>query len=258
MRKYGFFSRPFTIQGILKTGILSLTLITLYGCPPEEKKEEELVEYTFEYNCVNTVTDCEPVDFMNGGNVLVSDLDYAAQSHYHDYTFVNTVNTFYLQVLIPEGSGTPLKITNPFTIYNSEPFTFYLIGRKSDSSLKAIYTQDSYPVTNPGKSRIRIIHASPECPDIDIRLIHISTQDTISLSSREYAGRVEISATDPNYAFNLINSGDYDVIYLDHQTGTELYRSFYTAPDTKALTLVLIGNPNGFWPYHLQDIPVWH
>lgn len=243
-----------------RTGFMFISLLFLYGCPPVEDPEEleEMQEFTFEYNCINTVTDCEPVDFMHGSNSLVSDLDYAAQSLYHDYTFKNTSNGLTLDAFVPDGSGVPQKVSNPFTIYNHEPFSFYLIGRKSDTSMKLISTDDVILTTNPGKSRLRLLHASPECPAVDILLIHAISQDTLTLTNRRYIGSDDITPSHPDFAFNLINSGDYDVVYLDHQTGMEQYRSYYTAPDAKGLTLILIGNPNGFWPFHLQDIPVWH
>lgn len=123
--------------------------------------------------------------------------------------------------------------------------------------MKLLYTQDFIPNIAAGKSLVRVLQLSPECPDIDVLFIHSTLHDTVMLSNLTYPGDIPLPYS-PVFNFTELNTGDYDVVYLNHLTGAELFRSSYSTPPEHALTLALTGDPAGVWPYQLKDIAVWH
>jgi len=210
-----------------------------------------------EYNCIHTVTDADLVDFVSG-TPLASQLEYAGQSLFQEHFYKSLSNAINVTAMVPNPPGNPFTVFRTLYTSGEAQHLIFLIGRKSDSSMKLLYTRDHLPNIAAGKSLVRVLQLSPECPDIDVLFINSSLHDTVKLSNLTYPGDILPLPESPVFNFTELNTGDYDVVYLDNSTGAELFRSFYSTPLAHALTLALIGDPASGWPFQLQDMSVWH
>ncbi len=111
---------------------------------------------------VNASPNGSNIDVSANGSVIVSNLAYPNNSGYKTVGAGNTN-------IVVTATGTTTQIINgTMTLDANSAYTFYV----SDSSheRKASYTRDDRSAPAAGKSKVRLVHLSPNSPNIDVTI----------------------------------------------------------------------------------------
>lgn len=111
---------------------------------------------------VNASPNGTSIDAAANGSVFVTNLAYPNNSGYKDVPS-GTTNIIVTQ------AGTNTQILNGTLAMSAESYyTLYVID--SAHERKATYTQDDLSAPSSGKAKVRLVHLSPNAPNVDITI----------------------------------------------------------------------------------------
>lgn len=136
-----------------------------------DKKEDD----TSNLMIVNASPNGGSVDASANGSVIVTNLAYPSNSGYKAVAS-GTTNIIVTQ------SGTTNQILNGTLAMSADSYyTLYVID--SAHERKATYTQDDLSAPSSGKAKVRLLHLSPNSPNVDVT---INGNSSAAFNSRGY------------------------------------------------------------------------
>ncbi len=111
---------------------------------------------------VHTSYDAPSVDIWVDGAVAVNDLAYGMSS---GYAMVESGNR--LVQVTPAGSSSPVVIDATLNLMEDADYTVFAIDELA--MITPLVSEDMRD-SNPGKAKVRFLHASPDAPAVDIKL----------------------------------------------------------------------------------------
>lgn len=111
---------------------------------------------------IHTSYDAPAVDILVDGAVAVSGLAYGESSGYAELE----AGTRNVKVTVA-GTTTPAVIEADLPLEADKEYTVFAVN--SVASIEAVVAEDAR-AANPGKAKIRLLHASPDAPAVDVKL----------------------------------------------------------------------------------------
>ena len=111
---------------------------------------------------VNASPNGSNIDVAVNGSVFASNLAYPNNTGYKSVTASNA-NI----VVTPTGSATPI-LNGTMLLEKNTSYTFYVVD--SSHERKASFTKDDRSAPSSGKSKVRLLHLSPNSPNIDVSI----------------------------------------------------------------------------------------
>ncbi|CAN5541152.1 DUF4397 domain-containing protein [soil metagenome] len=134
-----------------------------------------------------------------------------------------------------------------FNFQNSKAYSLFLINEAN--KLKTLVVEDNVDLPPTGKSLIRLIHLSPDAPEVDL---HIDNSSSLLFSEHSFKEASAFKEVNPGTrSLQLKNAGGADMLInlpeVDIQPNkryTVVIRGFVTPPagNTNGLSLQLINN----------------
>lgn len=112
---------------------------------------------------VHASPDAPSVDVLADGEIAFSNIAFEDVSSYSALSAGS-----HLVQVVPNGTTTPVVISETLTLNSNTDYTIVAIGQLSDSSIEALVLQDDNSLPAVGKAHIRFVHASPNAPAVDI------------------------------------------------------------------------------------------
>lgn len=133
--------------------------------------------------------DTPPVDvFINGGKVLAN-VPFTAISNYLNLA----TGTYNIKIFasVANGQGTPAIEAN-VTVATGKDYTIAALGKLANITAGVYLDDNTRPAA--GKARLRVIHASPDAPAVDIAVANGGPVLVPNLSFKDASGYLELPA----------------------------------------------------------------
>jgi len=207
--------------------------VAVVGLVPQASKAQSANQL----RVMHASPDAPPVDIYVDGKAVLTNVPFFTLSG-----ALSLPNGTYKVAITPAGAGlgaavlsTDLKVENGYA--------GTVVALDSLSKLKVkLYPDDMSPVPA-GKARVRVIHASPDAPAVDIKLAGTATK-VVSNAAFTDAATVEVAAG--TYAFDITPAGASAVVFTTPSLRFEAGWSY---------TLVASGFlKGGFWVQSRVDM----
>lgn len=148
--------------------------------------------------------DAPPVDIYVDGKAVLTNVPFFTLSG-----ALSLPNGTYEVAITPAGAGLASAVfVTDLTVENGYAGTVVALNTLSNLEV-GLYDDDMSPVAA-GKARVRVIHASPDAPAVDIKLAGTSTA-VVSNAAFTDAATIEVPAG--TYAFDITPAGASTVVF---------------------------------------------
>ncbi|AMR31994.1 hypothetical protein A0256_11450 [Mucilaginibacter sp. PAMC 26640] len=174
-------------------------------------------------NIVNLSPNINPVNlyasFIKQGTTIYR---YPTPS---DYFLMNIIDTpLQIRPALTTTSSQSNLITLPRQLNKNIRYTWYLTGLRSDSAFSYIFTVDSGAIPAPGRSKIRMVNASPGTTGLNL-----TANDSLAFSKVSYKGVTDYKeVTAGTYNFKFTNGAATSTILTTLKNVTVLDGKLYT------------------------------
>jgi hypothetical protein len=196
--------KPFT--GVV---LAAMALFIVNGCDSDDNSSpmSSSPAPTTKIRVIHTSYDAPAVDVAVDGSVAVASLAYGQSSGYAEIPS----GTRNIKVT-PAGLTQPVVIGADISFEASKEYTVFAINKLDN--IEAVISEDMR-TANPSKAKVRFVHASPDAPSVDIKLL---TGTGPAVFSARAFGTVSnyIEVDGGNYSFAVTAAGMTDeVVVLD-------------------------------------------
>ena len=162
---------------------------------------------TSKVRVIHTSYDAPAVDIQVDGNVAISNLAYGGSSGYAEVT----PGARNIKVT-PSGATTPVVIDADLTLEDGKEYTVYAVN--SLSNIGALVSED-LRTPNSAKAKVRLVHAAPDAPAVDIKLNSGSGPVVFSnVNFNEFSDYIEVD--EATYTFVVTPTGtETEVVVFD-------------------------------------------
>jgi len=201
------FLKPFT--GLV---LAALALIAINGCDSNDDSNPMASSPapTTKIRVIHASYDAPPVDVAVDGSVAIPSLAYGQSSGYAEVP----AGTRNIKVT-PAGLSAPVVIGADLFFEANKEYTVYAVNQLD--SIKAVISEDMRDV-NPSKAKVRFVHASPDAPAVDIKLLTGSGPAVFADRAFEtVSDYIEVDGGSYSFAVTAANKTD-EVVILDPVT----------------------------------------
>ncbi|MEM4782654.1 MAG: DUF4397 domain-containing protein [Halalkalicoccus sp.] len=216
-----------TVLAAVGTGLALSTTATVGGATDDHEPADGA-------RVVHLSPDAPPVDVYVDGEVAFEGVDpFATQSEYLGYTPGS-----YPAAFVPAGEDPDEAVLETEIALDSGEYTIAAVGEVcavSGNELQFAQFEDDNSPTEPGSARLRVVHASPDAPAIDVSVDDERLVENLGFGDGEYAtvpaGEAilainETGADDPLARFRIESEAGsvytgFGVGYLDPENAPE-------------------------------------
>lgn len=148
--------------------------------------------------------DAPAVDVFVNGSAVLTDVPFFAYSDY-----LTLPDGTYQIAVAPAGQGTDFSvIVGDLTVEGGVAATLAAVD-ELDQIEAVLYDDDLSPVPA-GLARVRIIHASPDAPPVDIK---VAGTNNVVVAGAPFKGSAYVEVPAGTYAFDISPAGSADVVF---------------------------------------------
>lgn len=239
-----------TIIGLM---IMALILVFVVSCDDDDENGVGPVLDKANVRVIHASYDAPLVDIHVDGTTAFSNLEYGTTSGYA------SINSGTRNITVtPAGASTPVVIDVDLTLATDAEYTVFAVGALDN--IEPIFDADTRtPIAN--KVKIRVVHASPDAPAVDLKLDSGAGTPLFSnLAFKDITSYIEVDPGTYTFAITPTGSTDEVVVYdpisvAGGQVFTVMvHGSFDNSDEYPLLTRVFIDNNDGNSYIELQPV----
>jgi hypothetical protein len=148
--------------------------------------------------------DAPAVDIYAGGQRVLSDVPFFAVSGY----LTVPAGDLQLQVVPAGGALDDAVIDATATFEGGKDYTVAAVG--TVANIAAVAYEDDNSAPPAGQARVRVIHASPDAPAVDVK---VAGTDSAAVEGLEFPDGAYVTVPAGGYAFDITPAGSSQVVF---------------------------------------------
>lgn len=159
---------------------------------------------TAQIRVMHASPDAPAVDVFVDGNLVLAEVPFFALSG----ALEAPAGTYRIQVA-PAGAGPESSVIDaPVTVEAGKAYTIAAVN--SLDNIEPLVLEDNTGIPTDGQARVRILHASPDAPAVDIKL---AGTDTVVLADAPFKAAAYLDVPAGSYTFDVSPAGSTDVVF---------------------------------------------